>query len=160
MSKQLRSMLVKFPSLKLKREFKCARRVRGHLVVSFTIQRCRVMRIRVSELHHTLLCIPCSCHRVMGNQFLSTMCQCLQWYFPYSPNVQFRPPSFCLALLRCIAHLVKEVLAQSVSVMPSVVLCGLLLQAGDVEVNPGSIQGKEMAPSGQSQGSYTRKPVL
>ena len=146
MSKQLHSLLVKFPSLKLKRGFKCGRRIHGHLVVSFAIQRSCVMRIRVSEIHHTLLCIPCSCHSVMDNTFLSTMCQCLQWYFPYSPHAQFRPPSFCLALLRCIAHLVKEVLAQAVSVMPSVLLCGLLLQAGDVEVNPGPIQGKERAP--------------
>ena len=75
MSKQLRSLLVKFPSLKLKRGFKCARRIHGHLVVSFAIQRSCVMRIRVSELHRTLLCIPCSCHSVMGNTFLSTMCQ-------------------------------------------------------------------------------------
>ena len=85
----------------------------------------------------------------MGNTFLSTMCQCLQWYFPYSPHAQFRLPSFYLALLRCIAYLVKEVLAQAVSVMPSVLLCGLLLQAGDVEVNPGPIQGRQRAPLGQ-----------
>ena len=106
------------------------------------------MRIRVSELHHTLLCTPCSCHSVMGNKCLSTMCQCLKQtkYFPCSPHAQFRPPSVCLALLKCITHFVKEVLAQAVSVMHSVLLCGLLLQAGDVEVNPGPIQGKERTP--------------
>ena len=89
-------------------------------------------------------------HSSISFDLLSIMCQCLQWYFPYLPmDAQFRPPSFFLALLRCIAHLVKDVLAQSVSVMPSVLLCGLLLQAGDVEVNPGPTQGNERAPSGQ-----------
>ena len=53
--KKIHNLLVKFPSLKLRRRTKFARRIHGQLVVSFTIRRSRVMRIRVSELHHTAL---------------------------------------------------------------------------------------------------------
>ena len=148
--KQLYNLLVKFPSLKLRKRTKFARRIHGRLVVSSTIQRSCVMHIRVSELHLTLLCIPCSYHSVMGNtfsvtfDFLSTMYVLSHVVFLLLSHAQFKHSRSCLVLLRCVACLVKRLLAQAVSAMPSVLLCGLLLLAGDVEVNPGPITGKEV----------------
>ena len=87
MSKQLRSLLVKFPSLKLRSGLKCARRVRGHLVMSFTIPRSCLSHIRVSELHHTAaVTVSCGTHSSITFDFLSTMCQCLKGFFPCSPH--------------------------------------------------------------------------
>ena len=52
-SKKLCSLLVKLLSLRLQRGVKCGRKVHGHSVVSFTVQKSFAKRIRVSELHLT-----------------------------------------------------------------------------------------------------------
>ena len=65
-SKQLCGLLTKLPSLRLQRGVRSGRKIHGHLVVSFTVQRSFVMRVRVSGLHHTACsAYPCSCHSVM-----------------------------------------------------------------------------------------------
>ena len=43
----------KLTSLGLQRGVKCGQNIHGRLVTSFTVQKCFVMRIRVSELHLT-----------------------------------------------------------------------------------------------------------
>ena len=87
------------------------------------------MRIRVSELHHTV-------------QHTSPVTVSFVTYVLLSTQV--RPSSSCLEFLQCVAHLVGR-LAQAVSVSPYTLLRKLLLQAGDVEVNPGPTHSKETA---------------
>ena len=58
MSKQLCSVLAKLPPLRLLQGVKCARKIRGHLVVAFTVEMSFVMCIRVSGLPHTALLTP------------------------------------------------------------------------------------------------------
>ena len=65
-------MLKKLPSLGLRRGVKCGRRIHGHSVTSFTVQKSFVMCIRVSELHLTA-CSLMDC----PFDFLSTMYKCL-----------------------------------------------------------------------------------
>ena len=96
----------------------------------------------------TLLCISCSCHSVMCNTFLYHFGLPLyhvsvsQRDFPlFSP--QFKDSSSCLAFTRHLALLVR-MLSPVVSLHPYFFLRALLLLAGDVEANPGPIQGKEM----------------
>ena len=75
---------------------------------------------------------------------VSDTCQCYtyvivpSWDFPlFSP--QSLPSTFCCTCLRCAACIGKWV-SQAV-LKPYVFLRGLLLLAGDVERNPGPIQG-------------------
>ena len=83
---------------------------------------------------------------------VSDTCQCYSYVivpsrdFPlFSP--QFRPSTFCRTCLRCAACIGKW-LSQAV-LKPYVFLRGLLLLAGDVERNPGPIQGRQRAASCQ-----------
>ena len=87
------------------------------------------MRIRVSELHHTVQ------HTLQLSHVVSYVTHV------YILSIQVRR---CLAFVQCVAHLVER-LAQGVSVSPYTLLRKLLLQAGDVEVNPGPTHSKETA---------------
>ena len=90
------------------------------------------MRIRVSELHHTVQ------HTLQLSHVVSYVTHV------YILSTQVKPSSSCLAFIQCVAHLVER-LAQGVSVSPYTLLRKLLLQAGDVEVNPGPTHSKETA---------------
>ena len=77
---------------------------------------------------------------------VSDTCQCYlyiivpSWDFPlFSP--QSLPSTFCRTCLRCAACIGKW-LSQAV-LKPYIFLRGLLLLAGDVERNPGPIQGRQ-----------------
>ena len=83
---------------------------------------------------------------------VSDTCQCYlyisvpSWDFPlFSP--QSLLSTFCCTCLRCAACIGKW-LSQAV-LKPYVFLRGLLLLAGDVERNPGPIQGRQRAASCQ-----------
>ena len=85
--------------------------------------------IRVSELHHTVQ------HTLQLSHVVSYVTHV------HILSTQVRR---CLAFVQCVAHLVER-LAQAVSVSPYTLLRKLLLQAGDVEVNPGPTHSKETA---------------
>ena len=87
------------------------------------------MRIRVSELHHTVQ------HTLQLSHVVSYITHV------YILSTQVRR---CLTFIQCVAHIVER-LAQAVSVSPYTLLRKLLLQAGDVEVNPGPTHSKETA---------------
>ena len=156
--------LLRIPSLGLGRGVRCGQKIHGRLVTSFTVQKSFVKRIRVSELHLTafslmdaLLTSSLPCAR-------SLMCLPLQLsvthvivlkmivYFLHVMGLsllspQSRPSTFCHALLRraaCIGMWLSEAV-----VKPYVFLRGLLLLAGDVERNPGPLQGRRRAGSCQ-----------
>ena len=161
LSKRICQQLIRIPSLGLGREVKCGQKIHGRLVMSFTVQKSFVKRIRVSELHLTACSLmdalltsslPCAsvsnvltpaavgetCHRTQNNCFFSVKGLSL-----LSP--QRRPSTFCHALLRraaCIGMWLSEAV-----VKPYVFLRGLLLLAGDVERNPGPLQGRWRAGS-------------
>ena len=83
----------------------------------------------------------CVTHSSVTFDFLSTMRQCLNRFSLLFP--QLKDSSYCLAFTRHLAPLVKLV-APFVSLHHYFFLRALLLLAGDVEANPGPIQGKEM----------------
>ena len=89
------------------------------------------MRIRVSELDHTVQ------HTLQLSHVVSYVTHV------YILSTQVRR---YLAFVQCVAHLVGR-LSQAVSVSPYTLLRKLLLQAGDVEVNPGPTHSKETALS-------------
>ena len=141
LSKKLCGLLVKLPSLRLRRGVKCGRTIHGRLVVSFTMRKSFVKCIRVSELHVT----ACS----LMDALLTSSPPCVSVSNGVSPAPpQFTPHRPCPVLLRRVAHL-SESLAKAVTIQTCVYLGLLLLLAGDVERNPGPRNGEGRAASGQ-----------
>ena len=143
---------------------RCGRKIHGHLVTSFTVQKSFVKCIRVSELHLTVCSLmdalltsslPCSsASNVLTPAAVGDTCQCYsKCLCPFSlmrlspPLPHSRPSTFCHAFLRRVACIGMR-LSEAV-VKPYVFLRTLLLLAGDVEQNPGPVQGRLRASSCQ-----------
>ena len=107
LSMKLCGLLVKLPSLRLRRGVKCGRKTHGRLVVSFTVKKSFVKCIDVSELHLTA--------HSLTDAILTSSPPCAN----ISNGVPLLPPQFtphcpCSVLLRHLSHL-SESLAKAVS---------------------------------------------